>query len=95
MKALLEHVVRELVDAPELASVEEVTAETGTSILSIKTGQNDSGKIIGREGRNIQALRTILSAVAARKGCRVVVEVCDLRQKDDLQPRRYQRRRAS
>lgn len=72
MKELVEKIVRALVDAPEEVGVQEIEG-TNTKILEIKVSQQDVGKLIGRKGRNINAIRTVVAA--AGKGRGYMVEV--------------------
>lgn len=74
MKELVEYIVRALVDKPEAISVKETTGETVT-ILEIRTAPEDSGKVIGREGRIANAIRTITKAAAAKQNKRITVEI--------------------
>jgi uncharacterized protein len=75
-KAVLEYVARWLVDHPDEVSVSEVEGERG-SILEISVHPEDIGKIIGKQGRIIRALRTVTRAAAQREGESVSVEVVD------------------
>ncbi|MBU1027020.1 MAG: KH domain-containing protein [Candidatus Margulisbacteria bacterium] len=74
MKELVEYIVKALVDQPEKISVNETLGETVT-ILEIKTAPEDVGKVIGREGRIANAIRTITKAAAAKQNKRVTVEI--------------------
>ena len=67
MKELLEKIIKELVDKPNEASVEEVDSEKAV-IYEVRVGDGDVGKIIGRHGRTAIALRTIVSAITAKQG---------------------------
>ncbi len=74
MEEFVGYIVKNLVDVPE-----EVTAECRLGedevIIDIRVSPTDAGKVIGRRGKTIQALRTIAGMVAARLGCRVRVEL--------------------
>lgn len=74
MKELVEYIVKALVDKPEAVSVKETQGETVT-ILEIRTAPEDSGKVIGREGRIANSIRTIVKAAAAKQQKRVTVEI--------------------
>ena len=67
MKELLEKIIKELVDKPNEASVIEVDSEN-TVVYEVRVGDGDVGKVIGRHGRTAIALRTIISAITAKKG---------------------------
>ena len=74
LKELLDYVVRSLVDIPEEVEIKETTGE-GIQIFEIFVAQDDIGKVIGREGRIANALRTITKAAAAKTNLRVTVEI--------------------
>ncbi len=76
MKELIETIVREIVDEPDLVSVTEVRGGH-TLILELKVAKGDIGKVIGKKGRNALALRTILSAVSAKEEKRTVLEIVE------------------
>ena len=67
MKELLEKIIKELVDKPNEASVIEVDSENAV-VYEVRVGDGDVGKVIGRHGRTAIALRTIVSAITAKKG---------------------------
>lgn len=74
MKELVEYIVKALVDKPEQVNVKETQGETVT-ILEIRTAAEDVGKVIGREGRIANSIRTIAKAAAAKRNKRVTVEI--------------------
>lgn len=74
MKELVEYIARSLVDKPDAVSVQETQGESFT-ILGIRTAPEDSGKVIGREGRIANAIRTIVKAAAAKQQKRITVEI--------------------
>ena len=74
MQELIEYVARGLVSHPDEVSVAEVPA--GRMVLyEISVAEDDVGKIIGRQGKVIRALRTLVKASATRQGTRVDVDV--------------------
>lgn len=77
MEALLEFLARSLVDDPEAVSVEGFDEDDGTIVLELRVAEDDAGQVIGRGGRTASALRTVMRAVAARDGDRVLVDVMD------------------
>ncbi len=77
MEALLEYLVRSLVDEPDEVSVEAIEEDDGTVVLELRVAEDDAGKVIGRGGRTVAALRTVMKAVAVRHDCRVLVDVVD------------------
>jgi uncharacterized protein len=74
MKEFLEFITQHLVDRPDLIRIDEKEQE-GRVILRLEVGEEERGKVIGKHGRTAQALRTLLSAVAARGGRRAVLEI--------------------
>lgn len=74
MKELVEYIVRELVDKPEEVNISETQGETVT-ILEIRVSAEDVGKVIGKEGRIANAIRTILKAAGAKQQKRVTIEI--------------------
>jgi hypothetical protein len=76
VKALLEDFARALVDEPERVYVSERT-EAGVVFLDLEVAEADRGKVIGKRGRTADALRTLLDAVARRRGVECDMEVVD------------------
>ena len=76
MKDLISYIVQALVDQPDQVSVSEIVGEN-TSVLELKVAKSDMGMVIGKQGRNAQALRTILSAAAGKTRKRYVLEIVD------------------
>jgi uncharacterized protein len=76
MRDFIEYIAKQLVDNPEAVSLVDEEKE-GRVILKLKVGEADVGKIIGRKGRTAQAMRVLLSAVAAKNGKRAMLEVLD------------------
>lgn len=74
MKELVEYIVKSLVDSPDFVDVNE-TAGSSVIILEISVGQSDIGKVIGKEGRIANAIRTIVKAAAAKSDKKVTVEI--------------------
>ncbi|MDH5174821.1 MAG: KH domain-containing protein [Elusimicrobiota bacterium] len=74
MKELLMLIVKQLVDNPEKVKVKEVKGEQNI-ILELSTAKEDIGKVIGKQGRTIKALRTLLNAASVKTGHRVTLEV--------------------
>ena len=82
MKDLVEFIAKALVDQPDKVEVKETEGETVT-ILEIKTAQEDVGKVIGREGRIANSIRTIAKAAAAKQQKRVTVEIITADKKEN------------
>jgi predicted RNA-binding protein YlqC (UPF0109 family) len=77
MEDLLEFLARALVDKPDEVSVEGFEEDDGTLVLEIHVADDDVGKVIGRGGRTVSSLRTVMRAVASRQDQRVLVDVVD------------------
>ena len=74
MAELLAYLARELVDEPDAVRVETEEREDAL-VLVLLVAPDDVGKVIGRQGRIVRALRTLVRASAVREGRRVLVEV--------------------
>ena len=77
MNDLVEFIARALVDDPEGVTVESFEEDDGTVVYEITVAEDDVGKIIGRSGRTVNALRAVVRAAAVREGRRVLVDVVD------------------
>ena len=73
MKEILETIIKNLVDNPEAVEIKEVENEK-TITFEVKAAEEDMGKIIGRQGKIAQSIRTVMKAVANRKDKKVNVE---------------------
>ena len=76
MKELITEIVKALVDKPEHVSVAEIEGDH-TNILEVSVAKSDMGLIIGKQGRNAQAIRTILNAASAKIRKRYVLEIVE------------------
>ena len=76
MKDLIEYVVRFLVDNPDDVDVREV-AGSRTTVYELRVAPGDLGKVIGKHGRTIRAIRTLLSAAATKENKRAVLEILE------------------
>ncbi|MEE9214579.1 MAG: KH domain-containing protein [Thermodesulfobacteriota bacterium] len=76
LKELVVFIAKSLVDNPEQVVVTEVAGEQ-TSVLELKVASEDLGKIIGKQGKTAKAIRTILSASAAKIRKRAVLEILE------------------
>lgn len=76
MRDLIEFVARALVDNPNGVEVREIEGER-TTVYELKVADGDLGKIIGKHGRTIRSIRTLLSAAATKAGKRAVLEIVE------------------
>ena len=77
MAELLAELARRLVDEPDAVRVEEVEEEDGTLLLRLHVAEGDVGKVIGRQGRLVRAIRTIVRAGGVEAGRRMQLEIVD------------------
>jgi predicted RNA-binding protein YlqC (UPF0109 family)/DNA-binding CsgD family transcriptional regulator len=77
MKDLVHNIVEALVDHPDQIEIDEVKGHL-TSVIELMVNREDIGKVIGRQGRTAQAIRTTLNAASAKSRKRVLLEVEDL-----------------
>jgi uncharacterized protein len=76
MRELIHYIARSLVDDPDSVDVAEVEGNQ-TTVLELKVAKDDLGKIIGKQGRTAQAMRTILGAVSSKEKKRTVLEIIE------------------
>jgi uncharacterized protein len=77
MKEAVELIVRKLVREPESVDVRELERGGTTSVIEVRVAQTDVGKIIGRQGRTVKALRSLLHAAGQKQGRRYVLEIVE------------------
>ena len=77
MKEFIEFIAKSLVDDPESVIVEETIDQDKKVNLSLRVKREDIGKVIGKKGKTAIAMRTLLTAVAAKEGKRAVLEILD------------------
>ncbi|QBG46348.1 KH domain-containing protein [Verrucomicrobia bacterium S94] len=76
MKQILETIAKSLVDAPNEVQITEIDGEK-TLIFELRCNAKDVGKIIGKSGKTVGAMRTILNSMAAKQGRKAMLEVVD------------------
>lgn len=74
MKELIEYLARFIADDPDSVVVTE-EEEEDRIVIRLEVAADDKGKVIGREGRVAQAMRTLLRVAAAKRGVRAVLEI--------------------
>jgi predicted RNA-binding protein YlqC (UPF0109 family) len=77
VKELLEYVARGLVEHPDAVRVRQTEEEDGSLVLELSVDEDDYGTVIGRGGRTVQALRTVVKAAAHKSGRHVFVDIVD------------------
>lgn len=76
MKQILKSIIKSLVDTPNEVQVTEVSGEK-TIIFELRCNAKDVGKIIGKSGKTVGAIRTLLNSMAAKQGRKALIEVVD------------------
>ena len=74
MKELVEHMARSLVDKPDAVVVREIEGVSAT-IYELSVAPDDMGRVIGKQGRVANAMRTLLRVAAVKDGKRVTLEI--------------------
>lgn len=75
-KAVLEHIVRSIVDNPDDVNVDEVT-DDGKHRLDVRVGDGELGRVIGRRGRTAASIRTVTRAAASKDDVELDIEFLD------------------
>ncbi|GHT50357.1 UPF0109 protein [Spirochaetia bacterium] len=75
-KDLIEYIVKSLVDDPASVDI-QVIDENQSTVLELRVGEGDIGKVIGKHGRIAKAMRTVLAAVSSKNSRRMILEICD------------------
>ena len=74
MKGLIEYLAKSLVNDPEQVHVTEI-AGAHSIIFELRVASDDMGRIIGKRGRVVNSIRTLLSVAAAKRGKRAILEI--------------------
>ncbi|RJP73708.1 MAG: KH domain-containing protein [Candidatus Zixiibacteriota bacterium] len=74
MKEFLEFIAKHLVEDPDKVFVTEDENDKGL-IFKLSVGENDLGRVVGKDGRTARSLRTLLTAASARQGKRATLEI--------------------
>ena len=77
MKELVEYIAKSLVDDPSQVNVEVVQEDNRFTVVKLNVASDDTGRVIGRQGRVADAIRTLLRAVATTEGKRVTLKIED------------------
>ena len=76
MKAFIETIIKALVDSPDSVDLSEIVGER-TTVYELRVAQTDLGKVIGKGGQTARSIRILISAIAAKHGKRVVLEILE------------------
>ncbi len=74
MKELVEYIAKSLVDHPDQVRVNQIPGDS-TVVIELEVAPDDMGKVIGKEGRIANAIRSLLKIAAAREGKRAILEI--------------------
>jgi len=74
MKDLIEYIAKSIVNSPDDVVVTEETTEQGIT-LKLKVADDDKGRVIGRQGRIAEAMRTLIRVKATKTGTRALLEI--------------------
>lgn len=77
MKELVEYIAKSLVDDPSQVNVEVIQEDNKFMVVKLNVAPDDTGRVIGRQGRVADAMRTLLRAVATTEGKRVTLKIED------------------
>jgi len=75
MKELVEYIAKSIVDAPDEVKVDEETDENSVILLKLQVADEDKGRVIGKQGRIAEAIRTLIRVKAAKASTRVRLEI--------------------
>ena len=76
MKMLLTSIIKSLVDMPSAVKISEINGNKNM-IFEIRCDERDVGKVIGKSGKTVGALRTIFNSLASKEGRKAIIEVVD------------------
>lgn len=77
MREAVELLVKRLVDDADAVDVREVERDRATVIIEVRVAPQDMGKVIGRQGRTVRALRSLLHAASLKHGRRFILEIVE------------------
>ncbi len=77
MKETVEMIVKALVDDTAAVDVREIERDKTTSIIEVRVAETDMGKLIGRQGRTVRALRLLLRAASVKQNHRFMLEIVE------------------
>ncbi len=76
LKDLIATIAEALVDEPESVDVSEIDGDHN-SVIELRVAKNDIGKVIGKDGRTAQSIRTVLTAASTKLGRRAHLDIVD------------------
>ena len=77
MRETVEMIVKALAHDAEAVDVREIERDERTVVIEVRVAESDMGKIIGRQGRTVRAIRSLLYAVGMKRGRRYVLDIVE------------------
>ena len=77
MNEAVELILKKLVREPEAVDVREVERDRSTTVIEVRVAQGDVGKVIGRQGRTVKAMRSLLHAAGQKHNRRYVLDIVE------------------
>jgi predicted RNA-binding protein YlqC (UPF0109 family) len=77
MRETVEMIIKALVDEREAVDVREIERNETTVIIEVRVAESDMGKLIGRQGRTVRALRAILQAASVKRNRRFILDIIE------------------
>ena len=77
MRDAIEMIVKALVDESDAVDIREVDQRNGSALIEVRVAPNDVGKIIGKQGKTIRALRSVARIAGAKKNRRYQLEIVE------------------
>ncbi len=77
MKEFIEFIAKQLVDKPDNVIVEKTTPDENTIAVTLKVDNSDIGKVIGKHGNTVNAIRTLLTAVGGKEHHRATLQILE------------------
>jgi len=77
MRDTVEMIVKALVNAAEAVDVREIERDGKTTLIEVRVAADDMGKVIGRQGKTVRAIRSLLFAAGQKRGRRYVLDIVE------------------
>ncbi len=77
MRETVEMIVKALASDAEAVDVREIERDERTVVIEVRVAKSDMGKVIGRQGKTVRALRSLLYAVSMKRGRRYVLDIVE------------------
>jgi uncharacterized protein len=77
MRETVEMIVKALVQDAKAVDVREIERDQKTTVIEVRVAESDMGKVIGRQGKTVRAMRSLLYAVSVKRGHRYVLDIVE------------------